>query len=262
MTIGGISFENGVAIIGKQVAYATRDKNGDIQVTTYKRLNKDFLVLKIPLLNLVISLFWQLYTGARIMLKEELKDNYKSDKPVFVMCCISALFAIFLLIFLPSLISTLIFYNMLHLNLLITNIVEASIRSSIMLYLMLKIDKSTRLYHGAEHKIIGEYELYKTINNVENLKKISKNSPKCGTCITVIALIISAPVFYILGQHGLMINVLLRVILTPVILVISDKIRRVKLFNIFGVGMQHFTVGEPTQNELEVVAKAFVKAIN
>ena len=78
-------------------------------------------------------------------------------------------------------------------------------------------------YHGAEHKTISAYENDEELT-VENVKKYSTKHPRCGTSFLFLIMIISILLFSVVGWHGMLLNIVLRVLLIPAVAGISYEI--------------------------------------
>jgi len=114
---------------------------------------------------------------------------------------------------------------------LIYNVVEGVVRVGIFIgYLaltsLMKDIRRVWQYHGAEHKTIHCYENEEELT-VENVKKYSTRHPRCGTSFLFTIMVVSILVFSLVGQHGLWINILLRVVLIPLVAGISYEIIKI-----------------------------------
>lgn len=119
-------------------------------------------------------------------------------------------------------------------------------------------------YHGAEHKTIHCYENEEELT-VENVKKYSTRHPRCGTSFLFTVMIVSILVFSLVGQHGLWINILLRIVLIPLVAGISYEVIKIsgrsqskiaRIINSPGLMFQAFTTREPDDSQIEVAIEA------
>ncbi len=124
-------------------------------------------------------------------------------------------------------------------------------------------------YHGAEHKVVSCYEARKPLT-VKNAKKFSTIHPRCGTSFIFIVLVVSIIMFSLVWSESWWIKFLQRVVLIPIIAMISYEILRfnarkpTKVLGFFvapGLWLQKITTKEPDDKQLEVSIRAMKAAI-
>jgi hypothetical protein len=129
-------------------------------------------------------------------------------------------------------------------------------------------------YHGAEHKTVNAYEAGVPLE-VEAIKNHSTAHARCGTSFIVIVLIIAILVFALvdalLGAPVLWVRILSRIILIPVIAVVSYEImkfgaghvenRLVRILLAPGLMLQAMTTREPDDSQLEAAISALSEVV-
>lgn len=193
--------------------------------------------------------------------------------------------ALGLFMFLPQLISSLIFGEG---KSIWRSLVEGVLRVGIYIgYLFacssIKEMKRLFMYHGAEHKTIACYEAEDELKP-ENAMKHTRLHPRCGTNYLFLVMAISILVLTsidVIMQYVLKINIAnnvlaflfrfgIRIILLPLIAGISYEVLRwaakhdnwfTKIIRAPGMGLQLITTKEPTADMIEVAMAAFYIAM-
>jgi uncharacterized protein YqhQ len=80
-------------------------------------------------------------------------------------------------------------------------------------------------YHGAEHKVVFNYESGQPLT-VENAQKFVTFHPRCGTCFLLVILVISMIVYALLPIDGFLPKLLSRIVLLPLIVGLSYELIR------------------------------------
>jgi len=200
------------------------------------------------------------------------KDSLFNKIQDFVLSILSFLFAIGLFLFLP-LFFTNFFDNIIN-HPLFFNIVSGLIRISIFLiYLILisQLKDVRRLfqYHGAEHKVVYNFESGDDLN-INNAKTFSTLHPRCGTSFVFIIMlvtifshaIIDYCALFFVNELTIFLRLILHIIFLPLIagfgyevLKFLAKKQNNILFSLLsrpGLWLQKITTKEPTDNQLEV----------
>ncbi|NLB10504.1 MAG: DUF1385 domain-containing protein [Clostridiaceae bacterium] len=129
--------------------------------------------------------------------------------------------------------------------------------------------KRVWMYHGSEHKTIAAYEAGEELT-VENVRKYSRFHPRCGTAFMFLVMVVSILVFALVGRHGPLINLLLRLLLLPLVAAISYELIHLagrydnpvtRFVSLPGLAMQRFTTAEPDDSMLEVAIAAIKPVI-
>ncbi len=158
---------------------------------------------------------------------------------------------------------------------LLSNVLEGLIRIGIFIAYLKLISlipdiKRVFAYHGAEHKVVNAYEAGVPLE-VEAVKNYSTAHARCGTAFLFIVLIVAIFVFALVGQPTLWIRILSRIVLIPVIAVISYEIMKfgaghtnnkiVRVLLAPGLMLQAITTREPDDSQLETAISALNEVI-
>ena len=309
-SVGGQAVMEGVMMKSDEgIAMAVRRADGKI-VANYKKGGtraKKGTFLGLPVIRGVVALFESLATGlgstmdsAKLygedMFKEEETTKFEKwlaktfgksieNIVVGVGAVLGVALSVGLFIFLPQLLSSLIFGEG---RSVWRSVVEGLLRVAIYvgyLFAMSSIKDMRRLfmYHGAEHKTIACYEAEDELTPA-NAMKYRRLHPRCGTnylflvmAISIFVLTIADVVF----QYGFKISIEnkmlaflfrfgVRILLIPLVAGVSYEVLRwaAKRDNWFtkavrapGMGLQLITTKEPTEDMIEVAMAAFYIAM-
>lgn len=175
--------------------------------------------------------------------------------------------ALFLFIFLPTLIVSLI--KPLTQNLVIRNLSEGVVKIIILLcYMRLCscVSDVKRLfsYHGAEHKTIFCYEHGKPLT-VENVRTESRFHPRCGTSFLLVVVVVSILVNSVVTLTNSFARMGAHLLLLPVVVGISYEINLwcgrhdnwlSAALSAPGKWLQHMTTNEPDDSMIECAIRA------
>lgn len=290
--MGGQAVIEGVMMRGsKSLATAVRTPKGNIEIN-YKDnrpITKKHPILNIPFLRGFFVLIESMKIGMESLnysasfLDDEDEEPTKfelwlekklgkraNDVIIGFTMIISFIFSIGLFVALPTGIAS-IFKNMGASNLAL-NLIEASIRISILIGYMYVISKMKDIYrlfqyHGAEHKTIFCYESMEELT-VENVRKQPRLHPRCGTNFMFLIMFVSIVIFSCTGWGGIVERLLLRIILIPVVTGISYELikwlgksdgKLARIIAYPGLKLQLLTTKEPDDSQIEV-AIASLKA--
>jgi uncharacterized protein YqhQ len=152
--------------------------------------------------------------------------------------------------------------------------VEGVIRLSIFLSFMfaLSLMKDIRRvfeYHGAEHKVVFNYESGKPVNT-ENAQSFVTFHPRCGTSFLMVVMIVSVVVYAFVPVQGFGPMLLSRIILLPLIAGLSYEVIRfaaqhqqslMRLFVAPGMWLQRITTKPPDDTQIEISIRALTGAM-
>jgi uncharacterized protein YqhQ len=127
------------------------------------------------------------------------------------------------------------------------------------------------MYHGAEHKVVFNYEKGLPLT-VENARAQSRLHPRCGTSFLLFVLVVSIFVFALIPKTApFLVKFGGRIVLVPLIaglsyevLRLTAKKRAAPLFALLvapGLALQRITTQEPTDDMLEVAITALEVAL-
>lgn len=126
-------------------------------------------------------------------------------------------------------------------------------------------------YHGAEHKVVFNYEKRLPLT-VENARGQSRLHPRCGTSFLLFVLLVSILVFALIPKTApFLVKFGGRLLLVPAIAGLSYEVlrftakhRAAPLFNLLvapGLALQRITTQEPTDDMLEIAIAALEEAL-
>jgi uncharacterized protein YqhQ len=126
-------------------------------------------------------------------------------------------------------------------------------------------------YHGAEHKVVFNYERRLPLS-VENARVQSRLHPRCGTSFLLFVLLVSILVFAFIPKAApLLVKLGGRLLLVPIVAGLSYEVlrftakhRAAPLFSLLvapGLALQRITTQEPTDDMLEVAIAALECAL-
>jgi len=124
-------------------------------------------------------------------------------------------------------------------------------------------------YHGAEHKVVFNYESGKPVN-VENAQTFTTFHPRCGTSFLMVVMVVSMVVYTLIPFSGFGMKLLSRVVLLPFIAGISYELIRLaaKRRGSFlatltapGLWLQRITTKPPSDEQAAVAIHALEGAM-
>lgn len=185
------------------------------------------------------------------------------------------LFFIFLYKFVPLYLATQIGHHVAALSSrFAVNMTDGLIRIGILLaYLfVLSLPKDMRRifqYHGAEHKVVFNYESGKPLN-VDNAQSFTTFHPRCGTCFLLVMLVIAMFVNALLPIDGFAAKLIARIALLPLTIGLSYELIRfaarrqgtlMGLLTLPGLWLQRITTKEPDDSQAAIAIHALKGAM-
>jgi uncharacterized protein YqhQ len=156
------------------------------------------------------------------------------------------------------------------------NLVDGGLRAAFFLGYIFAISRMKDIhrvfqYHGAEHKVVFNYEK-KLPLTVENARAQSRLHPRCGTSFLLFVLLLSILVFAFIPKTApFLVKFGGRLLLVPAIAGLSYEVlrftakhRAAPLFALLvapGLALQKITTQEPTDDMLEVAIAALEEAL-
>ncbi len=155
------------------------------------------------------------------------------------------------------------------------SIVEGLIRLTILLGLLFFLSRTKDIrrvfaYHGAEHKVVFNYESGQTVN-VENAQKFSTFHPRCGTSFLFVVFVMAIPIYALIPVETFLAKFAIRVLLIPVISGLAYELIRfaAKRQGSFmawltapGLWMQRITTKPPSDDQAAVAIHALEGAMS
>jgi uncharacterized protein YqhQ len=156
------------------------------------------------------------------------------------------------------------------------NLIDGALRALFFLGYIFAISRMKDIhrvfqYHGAEHKVVFNYERRLPLT-VENARAQSRLHPRCGTSFLLFVLLVSILVFAFIPKTApLLVKFGGRLLLVPAIAGLSYEVlrftakhRAAPLFSLLvapGLALQRITTQEPTDDMLEVAIAALECAL-
>ena len=284
--IGGQALIEGVMMSGvKKGAMACRLPSGEIDLEVWDKKPVTAWYRRTPIIRGLFNFGSSMKEGYRCLMKsaekqmddEEAQEDEKlSDKAVSaimsVAMVIGIVIAVGLFVILPKKLVPLI--HPLTANRMLQSFAEGILKIILfILYLsatlLMKDQRRTYEYHGAEHKTIACLEAGLELN-VENVKKQRRFHPRCGTSFIFITLIISILVMCMVPFREPWLRVVSSLILLPVMVGISYELIRIagrytntftRIISAPGLWIQRLTTREPDASQIETAIAAIKPCI-
>lgn len=286
--VGGQAVMEGVMMRAPHsYSIAVRRPDGTIATETapLAKVSEKYPIFKYPLLRGIGTLGQAMWLGvkalkysANVALEAEGKEDQKesvSDWAMTLNLIFSFLFFIFLYKFVPLWITETLqeYYPVLQ-DRIAFNFVDGVIRISIFLGFLYMISRWKDIrrvfeYHGAEHKVVFNFESGKPVN-VENAQKFQTWHPRCGTSFLIVVMVISMLVYMVLPFDHFAAKFASRIVLLPVIAGISYEIIRfaakhpgslMTLLTAPGLWLQRITTQAPADDQTEIAIAALHDAM-
>ena len=274
---GGQALIEGVLMRGKNYLVASfRNPEGEI-VTEEEKLQGIYKsgLVKVPFFRGLIILWDSLVLGMKyITLSANVQAEEEEDKiegtSLVLTVAVSLALAVGLFFVLPTVIATLL-SGWTQSGHFVSNVIEGFMRLFLFIGYIWAIGRTEDIarvfaYHGAEHKTINAYEDGVDIT-VENVMKYPVEHPRCGTAFLLTLVLLSILVFSLLGPMTLWLKILSRVLLIPILAMLSYELIRwmgdhlenglVKIMVTPNLSLQKLTTREPNEQMVEVAISSF-----
>jgi uncharacterized protein YqhQ len=154
------------------------------------------------------------------------------------------------------------------------NLVDGGIRMAIFLGFLYMISRWKDIgrvfeYHGAEHKVVFNFESGKDVN-VANAQSFTTLHPRCGTSFLLVVMAVSTLVYTIVPVDGFAAKMAARIVLLPVIAGLSYEMIRfaakrrgglLATITAPGLWLQKITTQPPSNEQTEVAIHALQGAM-
>ena len=141
-----------------------------------------------------------------------------------------------------------------------------------LLYVLSRLKDIRRVfeYHGAEHKVVFNFESGQPVN-VENAQKFTTFHPRCGTSFLFVVFFLAIPFYMLIPFDGFAAKMAVRVVLIPVIAGVAYELIRyaAKRRGSFlatlaapGLWMQRITTKPPADDQTAVAIRALEGAMS
>ncbi|HEY6390848.1 MAG TPA: DUF1385 domain-containing protein [Bryobacteraceae bacterium] len=288
--VGGQAVMEGVMMRSPHsYCVAVRKANGDIVTEQHAqpKASDIYPIFKLPVLRGLGTLGQAMWLGIKalqfstnVLLQQEPKSEGAApaaEKPaelspwaMGVTLGFSLLFFLFMYKFVPLVLATQLghAFPALHGRLAI-NLMDGVIRLGIFLgflYLLsrMKDIRRTFEYHGAEHKVVFNYESGQPVT-VENAQKFVTFHPRCGTSFLIVVMLVALLVYSVLPFDGFLAKFLARIALLPLIAGMSYELIRfaakyrqglMATLTTPGLWLQRVTTKPPSDDQTAIAIRA------
>ena len=283
--VGGQAVMEGVIMRAPHsYCVAVRKPNGEIvtEESPLPRVSEKYPIFKYPILRGVGTLGQAMWLGMKAlrfsaeaaMADEQPVEGKKKTEASSWMMGLNLLFSfgffIFLYKFVPLYLTTQLekVYPVLHGHIAF-NFVDGIIRMAIFLgflYGISRLEDIRRVfqYHGAEHKVVFNFESGKPVN-VENAQAFTTLHPRCGTSFLLVVMIISMIIYAFLPIDSFWGKFAARILLLPVIVGLSYELIRfaakrrdslMALLTAPGLWLQKITTKQPSDDQTAIAIHA------
>ena len=289
--VGGQAVMNGVMMrVPGFYATAVRDPKSNIIIDRcdHKSFVELYHLNNIPIIRGFLHLVDSMKIGFKTLeWSAEISEEDTSSNPVinFLMTVLSICFAISIFMGIPYFVTQFSInkYSALSNNDLFFNVFAGLLRIVVFLlylYLISKLKEIQNLfqYHGAEHKVVYNFESGKSLSP-DNAKKFSTKHPRCGTSFVFILMLVTIFTYAItdsfvsylqLISFNIFSRILFHLALLPIVAGIGYEVLKFLakrqdniVFSFLsrpGLLLQNITTSEPNHGQLEVSIAALKAA--
>ena len=286
--VGGQAVMEGVMMRAPHsYCVAVRRPDGEIvtEELAIPRMSEQNRIWKLPVLRGLGTLGQAMSLGFRAMrfsmahaLSEEGQKEQPKEVPAWATALnviLSLAFFIVMYKFIPLKLATWAgdYYPALH-GRIASNGVEGVIRLIIFisfLYLLSRAKDIRRVfeYHGAEHKVVFNFESGKPVD-VPTAQSFVTWHPRCGTSFLIVLMLVSVPVYMLIPFDGFLAKFATRIALLPLIVGLSYELIRfaakrpgsfLALLTAPGLWLQRITTKPPSDAQAEIAIHALEHAM-
>jgi uncharacterized protein YqhQ len=286
--VGGQAVMEGVMMRSPHsYCVAVRKANGEIatQESPLGRLSDRYPIFKLPVIRGLGTLGSAMWLGMRALkfsadcaLDETAAKTEKKElgpAAMILQIAVSLVFMIAMYKLLPLFLATELgkHYEVVSSRFAV-NMMDGTLRIAIFLgfmYLLSRLKDMRRVfeYHGAEHKVVFNFESGQPVN-VENAQRFVTWHPRCGTSFLMVVLIIAMVCYAFLPFDNFWAKLAIRIALFPPIAGLSYEVirfaakRRKGLMALLtqpGLWMQRVTTQAPSDEQTEVAIHALDRAM-
>ena len=289
--VGGQAVMEGVMMRAPHsYCVAVRKPSGEIvtEQMPLERLSEQHKLFKLPIFRGMGTLFQAMKLGFKALnfsataalddpsIPEEKKPSQKAWNGAVIANLVFGLaMFVFLYKFIPLFLATKLekVYPAVHGRILF-NVVDGVIRMGIFLaflYGMSKMKDIFRVfqYHGAEHKVVFNYESGQEVN-IANAQKFVTWHPRCGTSFLFVLLILVIPFYALIPFDGFAAKLISRLVILPFVVGLSYELIRfaakrrgsfLATITAPGLWLQRITTKAPDDTQAEVAIRALEGAM-
>ena len=291
--VGGQAVIEGV-MMRTPGAYATavRDPEGTVQILYKKHQSivEKYQITKIPVLRGFLHLVDSMKIGYQTLdWSSSIAEETNTEKNIYIdwgLSILSIFFAIFLFMGIPYFFTEIIISKQGINNNILFNILAGLLRILVFivyLFILSQLNDVKRLfqYHGAEHKVVFNFESGKKIN-VINAQKFSTYHPRCGTSFMFILMIVTIFTYSVIDSAFVSIfntvdfhivaRIGLHLVCLPVVAGLGYEVLKFLskhqdkfifyILSLPGLWLQRITTKNPTNLQVEVSIAALNAAFN
>lgn len=235
------------------------------------RMSEKYPIFKYPVFRGLGTLGQAMKLGAQAMqfsLNQTLGEEEKLKEIPAWMLTVQMLFALVFFIvmykFVPLFLASRMATGRFAINML-----DGGIRIGILLgflFLISRLKDFRRMfeYHGAEHKVVFNFESGKPVT-VENAQSFVTFHPRCGTSFLVVLMVIAMIVYALLPIDGFWLKLVSRIALLPLIIGLSYELIRfaakrqgtmMGLLSLPGLWLQRVTTKPPDDQQTAIAIEA------
>jgi len=289
--VGGQAVIEGVMMRAPH-SYCVAVRRPDGQIVTEEkplaRMSEQHRIFRYPVVRGVGTLYQAMVLGlkalkfsANAMLGTEVPEAPRAEKKeipnwaISLNLVVSLAFFIFMYKFVPLFAVTNLekVYPVLQ-GRIAFNAADGIIRIAIFLAFLFVISRMKDIhrvfeYHGAEHKVVFNYESGKPVN-VQNAQSFTTFHPRCGTSFLMVVMVVSMVVYTLIPFSGFGMKLLCRVLLLPVIAGVSYELIRfaarrqgsfLAALAAPGLWLQRITTKPPSDDQASVAIHALEGAM-
>jgi uncharacterized protein YqhQ len=288
--VGGQAVMEGVMMRAPHsYCVAVRKASGEIVTEEHPlpKLSEKYPLFKLPILRGLGTLGHAMALGVKALkfsMNAAIADLTKtSEKPVEELpgwmlalnLGFSLLMFLFMYKFVPLFLATRLgqFLPVAHQRLEV-NLIDGAIRLALLIVFLLAVSRMKDMrrmfqYHGAEHKVVFNYESGQPVS-VENAQKFLTFHPRCGTSFLLVVMLIAIPVYAFLPFDGFVAKLVARIALLPLILGGSYELIRfaarhqqglMAMLTRPGLWLQRITTQPPNDEQAAVAIRALEGAM-
>jgi len=290
--VGGQAVMEGVMMRAPHsYCVAVRKASGEIvkEEMPMPRISEQYPIFRYPVLRGIGTLYQALKLGGRALRfsanaaldNPELQQPGKpapKEMPGWAMAApiaFSLLFFIFMYKFVPLFLVTKLaaIWPVLNGN-AASAVADGIIRFAILLGLLYTVSRTKDIrrvfqYHGAEHKVVFNYESGQPVN-VDNAQRFSTFHPRCGTSFLFVVFLISIPIYALVPWQGFAAKLAARILLILPIAGISYELIRfaakrpgsfLAILTAPGLWTQRITTKPPSDDQAAVAIHALEGAM-
>jgi len=283
--VGGQAVMEGVMMRAPH-SYCVAVRKSDGSVVTEEsplpRISEQYPIFRFPILRGVGTLGQAMWLGVkalRFSADAALGAEEKKKEVSGTMMTLNLLFSfglfIFLYKFVPLYLTSVLerFYPALH-GRIAFNMVDGSIRIAIFLGFLFLISRLRDIrrvfeYHGAEHKVVFNFESGKPVT-VSNAQRFTTLHPRCGTSFLLVVMVLSMVMYAFLPVDTFAAKFAARIALMPVIVGLSYELIRyaarkqsslLAVLTTPGLWLQKITTQAPSDEQAQIAICALQGAM-